>query len=58
MSTLTQLEPFPRQHHFGPSARQAAHARLRELWADGVAMAAIATLASFVVFETLRLFLN
>jgi hypothetical protein len=59
MSTVTHLEQF-RSLSFELSRRPGAKtldqgAKLRELWSDSLATVAAVTLASIVVFETLKI---
>ncbi|HEV3340764.1 MAG TPA: hypothetical protein VG125_10425 [Pirellulales bacterium] len=62
MSTVTHLEQFRGLSQFGRRSGLNEklgdqNAKLRELWSDGLATVAVVTLASVVVFETLRVFL-
>ncbi|HJT34389.1 MAG TPA: hypothetical protein VJ783_20320 [Pirellulales bacterium] len=57
MSTITRVEAHSRRQGAGLH-RRARYSRLQELWSDGLAMTAIVTLASFIVFQTLRMVLT
>ncbi|HWB13887.1 MAG TPA: hypothetical protein VG826_31965 [Pirellulales bacterium] len=62
MSTVTHLEQFRGLSRFELSRRPDGQpvdegAKLRELWSDSLATVAAVTLASILVFETLRIVL-
>ena len=57
MSTVTHLQRYRRPSEIVPRLPIGPNSRLRELWADTVAMIAVVSLAAILMFELLPIVL-